>query len=628
MLALIDSARNPRTDNPQQSMKTIFLRFVQLCCYLQVCLWSMFVSANTPLILDQVDTAKYGYAFQGTNSHRDNAVFSFTGGSGSLQLKVDTYDIDTNSEVEVLLNGLPHSFLPTTNNNAFGEHTISIPVELQLSGQNTLQFNQQVSGWIWGLTNLLLTTESISQLTVGTIHSGSYGYLYNGISTNETSAAFQFEGTSNDLTLSLDTYDIDTADEVSVVVNGVPVGNLSITSNNGSGTTSLTIPATLQISGINSISFIQKNPGWIWGIENLQLTAASANSLTIGNSDTGDYGYGFNGIFTNKDEAVFEYQGNGQALSLELDAFDIDTASEVSVFLNGSSIGALSPTINNASGPSLLALPALAPGTNNTISFQQQISGWTWGITNLLLSNASAPHLSHNSVHSTAYGNAYSGAIVKPAGADFTFDQYSHHLKLEIDTFDIDDSDEITVLVNDVFIGYLGTTANNDNGSSSLTIPHEYQIAGVNQLSFVQKNVGWRWGISNIVLNTMAAPVPSLSDYELVFNDEFSSSVLDGNKWNTGLLWGPYLQINNEEQLYVDSLGMHQNSNHTPFELTGNSLIIAEVFNRRQGLLKTIRFGITTWNTVSTALDRMGLDTIPMTWTICPASLRLTNHSI
>ena len=72
-----------------------------------------------------------------------------------------------------------------------------------------------------------------------------------------------------------------------------------------------------------------------------------------------------------------------------------------------------------------------------------------------------------------------------------------------------------------------------------------------------------------------------LDDYRLVFSDEFNENLLDNGKWNTGFLWGPYLPINNEQQLYVDVLGINANSMNSngggtpnPFELTGNSLKI------------------------------------------------------
>lgn len=90
-----------------------------------------------------------------------------------------------------------------------------------------------------------------------------------------------------------------------------------------------------------------------------------------------------------------------------------------------------------------------------------------------------------------------------------------------------------------------------------------------------KENSGWK---RNESVEYTAANIHEnldLSDYELVFNDEFSGTSLDASKWNTGLLWGPYLPINNEEQLYVDTLGINQSFSYSPFEFDGDNLIIS-----------------------------------------------------
>ena len=63
--------------------------------------------------------------------------------------------------------------------------------------------------------------------------------------------------------------------------------------------------------------------------------------------------------------------------------------------------------------------------------------------------------------------------------------------------------------------------------------------------------------------------LPALSNYTLAFNDEFDGPTLNAAKWNTGFLWGPYIPINAEKQLYVDVLGLNSvpgyTVNHNPF---------------------------------------------------------------
>ena len=85
---------------------------------------------------------------------------------------------------------------------------------------------------------------------------------------------------------------------------------------------------------------------------------------------------------------------------------------------------------------------------------------------------------------------------------------------------------------------------------------------------------GGSWQYIDQQFDSSGSSLPDISDYELVFSDEFSGSSLDPTKWDTGLLWGPYFPINNEEQLYVDTLGMHSEFSHSPFEFTGSTLKI------------------------------------------------------
>ena len=86
-----------------------------------------------------------------------------------------------------------------------------------------------------------------------------------------------------------------------------------------------------------------------------------------------------------------------------------------------------------------------------------------------------------------------------------------------------------------------------------------------------------------LLLPGIAKATPDLSEFNLVFFDEFNGSTLDAQKWNTGYLWGPYLPINNEQQLYVDEFGinagsMHYNGGNTPspFEMTGTRESLTE----------------------------------------------------
>lgn len=64
-----------------------------------------------------------------------------------------------------------------------------------------------------------------------------------------------------------------------------------------------------------------------------------------------------------------------------------------------------------------------------------------------------------------------------------------------------------------------------------------------------------------------------LTEFSMVFNDEFNGTTLDSSKWNTRLPWGPETIINGENQYFVDSQSSPE-FGYNPFQLTGESLSI------------------------------------------------------
>jgi len=69
-------------------------------------------------------------------------------------------------------------------------------------------------------------------LTIGVLESGQYGYRY-GSGQHQGGIPLVFDNVGGDLTLSLNGFDIDYNNEVSVSLNGVPIGFLSKGANNG-----------------------------------------------------------------------------------------------------------------------------------------------------------------------------------------------------------------------------------------------------------------------------------------------------------------------------------------------------------------------------------------------------------
>jgi len=87
------------------------------------------------------------------------------------------------------------------------------------------------------------------------------------------------------------------------------------------------------------------------------ISGWAAPVLTIGTTDTNKYGYAYDNIFTHQLEAEFEFNQSQDDLLLSLSAFDVDTAIEIQVELNGTSIGYLPKSANNATINASFSIP-------------------------------------------------------------------------------------------------------------------------------------------------------------------------------------------------------------------------------------------------------------------------------
>ena len=451
------------------------------------------------------------------------------------------------------------------------------------------------------LSAVLLTTYSVngfpSSVVLDEIDSESYGFRFNGVDNNRESALFTFSGPAQNLSLALVGFDIDNGTEIDVQVNGTSIDYLSVTPDNASGPSTILIPASAQIEGENTLEFVQRVPGWRWGITNLALTAdgsipvpdddsAAAPQLQLDSIESRSFGYRFNGVDNAREFSSFTFIGQAQNLILELDGFDIDNGTEIDVQVNGTSIDYLSVTPDNLSGPSTILIPAsVQVDGENTLEFVQRVPGWRWGIANLLLTTDEStppvadlpndvPELLIDSAESRSFGYRFNGVDNSRDSASFTFSGQTQNLSLALDGFDIDNGTEIDVRVNGTSVAYLAVTPDGSTGRSTIPIPASVQVEGENTLEFVQRVSGWQWGITNLLLTVGQQQSFPLENYVLVFEDNFSGAELDPTKWDTGLLWGPYFSINDEEQMYVDTLGMHSGESHSPFEFTGSTLKI------------------------------------------------------
>ncbi|MEE9465218.1 MAG: PQQ-dependent sugar dehydrogenase [Candidatus Neomarinimicrobiota bacterium] len=111
-------------------------------------------------------------------------------------------------------------------------------------------------------------------------------------------------------------------------------------------------------------------------------------ALTDGVADTRGFGHNY-GSDLHQTELIATFGGGTLDLVLSVSGYDIDYADEVAVHLNGVLQGYLSPGLNNGlnGGNSFPIAVGSQLSGKNRIKFVQKTAGWTWGLTNLLVSH-------------------------------------------------------------------------------------------------------------------------------------------------------------------------------------------------------------------------------------------------
>ena len=476
----------------------------------------------TDLLLDQLtpdatltsgvmDFGEYGWNF-GSSQHQTGFIAFFPNTGADSQLSVTGYDIDSADELAVYLNGELLGYLSVGPDNGFNAGDVfQIQRSRQLPGTNIIEFRQKSTGYTWGIKSLLLDDmQPDVTLIAGVMDSGEYGWSF-GSGQHEVGLTAAFENTGVDSQLSVTGYDIDSADELAVYLNGEPLGYASIGPDNGFNAGDVfPILASRQLPGTNVIEFRQKSPGYIWGVKDLLVDHFAPDlTLAIGAVDSGEYGW-YYGSRQHRAGLTAAFENTGADLQLSVTGYDIDSADELAVYLNGELLGYASVGPNNGFNAGDV-FPILAsrqlPGTN-VIEFRQKSPGYIWGVKDLLVDHF-APDLTLaiGAVDSGEYGWYY-GSRQHRAGLTAAFENTGADLQLSVTGYDIDSADELAVYLNGNLLGYLRVGPDNGfNAGDVFPVMAYEQLPGTNVIEFRQKSPGYRWGIKNLLLDDLQPDV-------------------------------------------------------------------------------------------------------------------------
>ncbi|MFW2440134.1 MAG: S8 family serine peptidase [Arenicellales bacterium] len=344
-------------------------------------------NSGISLLLNEEDTTKWGWNYEGIDSHKESILFQFDSNGSDRYFHVTGYDVDWPDELCVYLNDLLVECLITGPNNAHtASQVITLPISDQASGSNLLEIRQRVSGWTWGVTNVGLYDDLGLSLLLNAEDATKWGWNYEGIDSHKESILFQFDSNGSDRYFHVTGYDVDWPDELCVYLNDLLVECL-ITGPNNAHTASqvITLPISDQVSGSNLLEIRQRVSGWTWGVTNVGLYDDLGLSLLLNAEDTTKRGWNYEGIFSHREGILFNFESNGSDRHLHVTGYDIDQVDEVCVYLNDLLVECLSKGLNNAlTAPQVIMLPVTSQVSgSNLLEIRQKTPGWKWGVTNV-----------------------------------------------------------------------------------------------------------------------------------------------------------------------------------------------------------------------------------------------------
>ncbi len=340
------------------------------------------------------DAAAYGRITGGDQSHVDKVTYCFQGVAGDMVLAYQVYDIDTNGEVVIRLNGQKILDVQVGPNNDWSTNrTVTLADALVLNGaSNTLEFDNPSNPpntLLWG----------VRQVSV----SGATNIPPNAVATgNPTSGtaplAVQFTGsgsTDSDGTITAYAW------------------------NFGDGGTSSTANPQRTYSSVGSYNarlIVTDNQG-AKDTAFVQIQVGDCISLP----DAGAYGRITGGDQSHVDKVTYCFQGTAGDMVLTYQVYDIDTNGEAVIWLNGQKVLDVQIGPNNgwSTNRTVVLTDALVlDGISNTLEFdnpKNPPNTLLWGVRQVSVSPAQVVNQPPNAV---ATGNPTSGTV--PLTVQFT----------------------------------------------------------------------------------------------------------------------------------------------------------------------------------------------------------------
>jgi hypothetical protein len=222
--------------------------------------------------------------------------------------------------------------------------------------------------------------------------SSEYGMIKGGDQSHANEVLYSFEGTTGNVVIEYEVYDIDSGNEVQILINGQRVGYAPLTPNLAwGGPFTIVLPDSMvNDAAINTLVFDNTfNPPKVlwWGVRNVAIQSSGVpGGISLPAVDA--YGMIKDGDQNHADQVTYWFEGRSGSVVVEYEAYDIDSAKEVQILINGQRAGYVAITPNLTwGGPFTIVLPdgMVNDAAINTLVFDNTFNPpkvlW-WGIRN------------------------------------------------------------------------------------------------------------------------------------------------------------------------------------------------------------------------------------------------------
>ena len=373
-------------------------------------------------------------------------------------------------------------------------------------------------------TNLPTLTAGADPIT------DQFGNLWNGLTDADGQVSFTFVSDGEtDFTLSFSGYDIDTAIELSVWVNGVFVAYAGTGVDNGLQSYELVIDKAF-LTGDDIITFTSNAPAYKWGVTDIAIEAyvpppaPVLPSVTLdGDTNTEQFGNLWNGLTDADGEVSFQMISDGATdVTLSFKGFDIDTNVELEVYVNGFFLGHAGVGVDEGLASYTMEIDAALLTGDDVLTFASSAPAWKWGVTDVRIETSTGGPVDPGPTHpeimvggdtlTEEFGNLWNGLTDADGDVTYQFDHTGDDLTLSFAGFDIDTGVELEVIVNGQSIGFSGAGVNEGLADFEMKIDASLLVAGGNEITFRCSAPAYKWGVTDVRLDLYEAPPPPPPD--------------------------------------------------------------------------------------------------------------------